>query len=154
MSSPISGLPVADTPLNLADLITIVQGGVTKQATIGDIPDADIITNANGTAVRWESGLQIAFNRVSRDDISSSSDVIGIDGSYPANFFTPPFWSAQWESTNSSGAGMGTADGWVPAPRSNANSTTAWTIRFKALGAQAGTSTVFSFDWIAVGMWK
>lgn len=76
MSDKISELPVATTPLNLADLLVLVQGGVTKRSTVGDIPGADVITNDNGTAVRWDSGLQIAYRDLS-DTVAMTTAAAG-----------------------------------------------------------------------------
>lgn len=62
MSNTIQSKTLATTPLSTDDILAIVQGGVLKRTTVGDLPEgATVIENANGIAIRFPTGIQICW---------------------------------------------------------------------------------------------
>lgn len=56
---PISGLPVASTPLSGSELTIVVQSGVTKQSTVGAITGQAFSPGPSGNFACWNSGAVV-----------------------------------------------------------------------------------------------
>jgi hypothetical protein len=110
MSNTIQSKTLATTPLSTSDILAIVQGGVLKQTTVGDLPDGtSIINNSNGTAVRFPSGIQLCFERLLYD---AGSDVATFRSTwdFPASFLSSaPATVAHVVRVFKSGSGDGSA---------------------------------------------
>lgn len=153
MSDKISELPVATTPLNLADLLVLVQGGVTKRSTFGDLPaGTTVISNANGVAIRFATGHQICYLETLQSFLAENP-VVGTytyEWTFPAAFTSAITYyvDARYTHANVLNAGRATVRG---AARRESRTASACNIFTEVTTLTSASSRISCF---AVGAWS
>lgn len=106
MSSPVSGFPLAGN-VELNDLLHIVQDAGDRRISVGNLAsalgDSQVITNSDGTAIRFASGIQIASHgeselwssAISRFSFGSTQSLN--DADYVVRFGSPPDYPAPFD---------------------------------------------------------
>lgn len=149
MSNTIQSKGLATTPLSTDDILAIVQGGVLKRATIGDIPVADVITNANGVAVRWENGFQAMTSTLLHNaDLSAGDSASGI-WTYPASRVSGTPWCSH-RGTASAAQAIAAAENLRSATTPIDNVSAYWAIA----NIGSGSFTAARLQAYHLGFWK